>query len=159
MVIRGIVNNVEFYHPDASLTRAEFLKIVINSTGWNVPTANMYIPFNDVSANIWYAPYVSLALSKGMITGARSSFHPNDPITRAEAAKILMTAPGVTINEPSVITFVDLDRYSDLTKYVEAAKSMGILSGQIIGGQLRFRPNDSITRAEIAKVVVNAFHL
>lgn len=117
------------------------------------------LPFDDVATNIWYAPYVSLALSRGMITGANASFRPNAPITRAEATKILMTAPGVRINEPSVITFVDLDPTSDLTKYVEAAKSMSILSGQIIDWQLRFRPNDPITRAEIAKVVVNAFHL
>ncbi len=67
LVVRGIVDNVEFYRPDANLTRAEFLKIVINTTGWNVPTQNLYIPFNDVSLSAWYAPYVSLALSKGMI--------------------------------------------------------------------------------------------
>lgn len=92
----------------------------------------MNIPFDDVSTDIWYAPYVSLALSKGMITGANASFRPNDPITRAEATKILMTAPGKQIDEPSMITFVDLDPTSDLTKYIEAAKSMGILSGQVI---------------------------
>lgn len=95
-----------------------------------------------------------------MITGANTDFRPNDKITRAEATKILMTAPGIKINEPSVITFVDLDSKSDLTKYIEAAKSMGILSGEMrISGQWIFRPNDSITRSEIAKVVANAFHL
>lgn len=29
----------------------------------------------------------------------------------------------------------------------------------MLDGKLKFRPNDSITRAEIAKVVVNAFKL
>lgn len=94
-----------------------------------------------------------------MITGTRIHFDPNDQITRAEAAKILMTAPGVQINEPNNIIFRDLDPTSDLNKYIEVARSMGILSGQIINGELRFRPNDAITRAEIAKIVVNAFHL
>ena len=160
LAVRGIIDNASFYRPNDSLTRAEFLKIVINTAGWNPPTTNIHIPFNDVSSNIWYARYVSFALSKGMITGANTDFRPNDKITRAEATKILMTAPGIKINEPSVITFVDLDSKSDLTKYIEAAKSMGILSGEMrISGQWIFRPNDSITRSEIAKVVANAFHL
>lgn len=159
LVIRGIVDNVAFYRPDAHLSRAEFLKIVINSTGWQVPSTGLNIPFDDVSLNTWYAPYVSLALSKGMIAGNRVSFNPNDSITRAEATKILMTALGVTVIAPRTVSFVDLDMNSDLTKYIEAAKYLKILSGQVIFGQSVFRPNDPITRSEIAKIVVNAFHL
>lgn len=67
LVTRGIIDNVISYQPDASLTRAEFLKIVINSTGWDLPTTTgtgLDIPFNDVSLTVWYAPYVSLARSK-----------------------------------------------------------------------------------------------
>ncbi len=89
LVIRGIIDNVAYYNPNADLTRAEFLKIVINTTGWVVPTANLNIPFNDVSTDTWYAKYVSLALSKGMIR-SDTRFRPNDSISRAEATKILM---------------------------------------------------------------------
>ncbi|MFZ2256299.1 MAG: S-layer homology domain-containing protein [Patescibacteria group bacterium] len=67
LVTRGIIDNVISYQPDASLTRAEFLKIVINSTGWDLPTTTgtgLDIPFNDVSLTVWYAQYVSLARSK-----------------------------------------------------------------------------------------------
>ena len=92
LVIRGIVDNVEFYRPDANLTRAEFLKIVINTTGWQIPKTGLNIPFSDVSSDAWYAPYVSYAISKHMIDGSRTRFNPNDTITRAEATKILMTA-------------------------------------------------------------------
>lgn len=159
LVIRAIIDNAEMYRPDDSLTRAEFLKIVINTAGESVSNVSTNTPFDDVPTDIWYAPYVSLALSKGMITDKNANFRPNAPITRAEATKILMSAPNVPINEPSIFTFSDLDPTSDLNKYIEAARSMGILSGQMIDGELRFRPNDPITRAEIAKVVVNAFHL
>ncbi len=109
--------------------------------------------------NSWYAKYVSLALSKGMISSANLSFRPNYTITRAEAAKILMIALGVTVNEPMSMNFVDVNAASDLAKYIEAAKSLGILSGQIVNGKRIFRPNDSITRAEIAKIVATAFQL
>jgi hypothetical protein len=112
-----------------------------------------------VPENQWYAPYVSLALSKGMITSANRSFNPNSPITRAEATKIIVAALGVDVNQINTFTFTDLDQTSDLSKYVEMAKILGILSGQTINGNLVFRPNDPITRAEIAKVVVNTFKL
>lgn len=159
LAIRGIVDNVALYRPNDNLTRAEYLKIVINTTGWEVPKTNMNSSFNDVSANTWYAKYVSLALSKGMIS-SNTSFRPNDSITRAEATKILMSTSGKKINEPSVLTFVDLNNTSGLNKYIETARSMGILSGQMkINGEWIFRPNDSITRAEIAKIVSNAFGL
>jgi hypothetical protein len=149
---------VSFYHPDASLTRAEFLKIVINTTGWPVPTTGLNIPFNDVPANLWYAPYASLALSKGMIQSS-TRFRPNDPITRSEVSKILTTALGVVVTDPTTLTYSDVSSTMTLVKYIEAATSLGIFSGQIVAGRHIFRPNDPITRAEIVKVVVNAFHI
>lgn len=63
------------------------------------------------------------------------------------------------MNEPTTLSFVDLDITSDLTKYIEAARSFDIISGQEIDGQLRFRPSDPITRAEIAKIEVKTFDL
>lgn len=70
-----------------------------------------------------------------------------------------MIALGVTVSEPSTMTFIDVNKNSDLAKYIEAAKFLNILSGQMRNGKRIFRPNDSITRSEIAKVVANAFGL
>ena len=87
------------------------------------------------------------------------SFRPNYSITRGEAAKILIQSLGVNISQPTSLSFVDTDMTSDLTKYIEAAKYLNILSGQMIEWERFFRPNDPITRAEVAKMVVNAFSL
>ena len=91
LVSRSIINNTTYYRPEDRLTRAEFLKIVINTAGWSVPSMNTTLPYNDVSLNSWYAKYTSFALAKGMIQTS-SRFRPNDTITRAEAMKILMIA-------------------------------------------------------------------
>ena len=131
---------------------------MINTTGWPVPTTGLNIPFSDVPTTLWYAPYVSLALSKGMIQSS-TRFRPNDTITRAEVSKILTTALGVVVTDPVILTYSDVSRSMTLVQYVEAATSLGIFSGQIRAGQRIFRPNDPITRAEIAKVVVNAFRI
>ncbi|MFZ2256300.1 MAG: S-layer homology domain-containing protein [Patescibacteria group bacterium] len=61
------------------------------------------------------------------------------------------------MNEPTTMTFVDVSRTSDLAKYIEATVFLNIFSGQLRNTQRIFRPNDPITRAEIAKVVVNTF--
>lgn len=156
LVSRGIVNNTEKYNPDNNLTRAEFLKIAFNAAGWK--TTGGATLFKDVAANAWYAPYVSLAVSKGIISSKNMNFRPNDTISRAEAAKIIVGIfGGNTANKK--ITFTDVDASSDLAKYIEAAKDLGFFSGQIIDGKLKFRPDHSITRAEIAKVIANAFGL
>ncbi len=55
--------------------------------------------------------------------------------------------------------FHEIPKNSDLAKYIEAAKFLNILSGQVKNNRHIFRPNDSITRSEISKVVVNAFGL
>ncbi len=158
LVMRGIIDNVSYYHPNGWLTRAEFLKIVLNTTGWSRPIIGFNLPYNDVSVNSWQAQYVALALDKGMINRS-FRFRPNDPISRAEAAKILLVTLWVTVTEPTTMTFIDVNRNSDLAKYIEGAVSINIFSGQLVNGRRIFRPSDIITRAEIAKVMVNTFGL
>lgn len=107
---------------------------------------------------MWYAPYVSLALSYGIISDTNTNFRPNDSISRAEVAKIIVGISRVNIGNTET-TFTDVDPASDLAKYIETTKTLGFFSGEVANGKLIFRPNDPITRAEIAKVVVNAFRL
>lgn len=156
LALRWVIDNALYFNPDASLTRAEFLKIVILSTGWDIPSTSLNTPFNDVKENSWYQRYTSLALSKGMIRSA-ARFRPNDPISRAEATKILTIVLWVTVNEPTTMTFVDVSRNSTLVKYIEATVYLNIFSWQLRNWQRVFRPSDAITRAEIAKVIVNTF--
>lgn len=129
----------------------------MNAAGWKTTATGTNI-FEDVPTDSWYAPYVSLALSKGIISDKNTNFRPNDTISRAEASKIIVGIFGTNIIN-SKTSFSDVDESSDLAKYIETAKNLGFLSGQVIDGKLKFRPNDSITRAEIAKIVVKAFNL
>lgn len=157
LVARGIIDNIEKYNPDHHLTRAEFLKIVFNTAGWQVGTGITTV-FTDVTSDAWYAPYISLAVSKGIVSDKSAVFRPNDTISRAEAAKIIVGIfGGNTANRKA--TFADVDEASDFMKYIETAKELGFFSGQVIDGKLHFRPNDAITRSEIAKVIVSAFGL
>lgn len=126
LVARGVVNNVEKYNPDNNLTRAEFLKIAFNAAGWKMGTAGT-TTFKDVPENMWYAPYVSYALSKDIVTGKNANFRPNDSISRAEAAKIIVGIFGASVNSTTT-SFADVDVNSDLAKFVETAKNLGFFS-------------------------------
>lgn len=157
LVARGVIDNTENYKPDNNLTRAEFLKIAMNAAGWNVGTETTTV-FSDVASDMWYTPHVSFALSHDIILGASTNFRPNDSISRAEATKIIVGIFGIdTVTTET--TFTHVNPASDLAKYIETAKVLGFFSGQVVNGKSIFRPNDSITRAEIAKVVVKAFKL
>lgn len=153
LAIRGIVNNVTLFHPDYALTRAEFLKIVGNSVGWQLGTSET--SYADVPADSWFAPYVAYAYSNGIIM-ANANFRPNDTITRAEVAKVLI---GMLRRSPSTTntsSFADVSRTHTLFSYIEAVREIGVFDGQVVNGQRIFRPNDPISRAEVAKVVVRS---
>jgi N-acetylmuramoyl-L-alanine amidase len=83
-------------------------------------------------------------------------FRPNDSITRAEAAKILVSVKRLILAKTGNTAFGDVDNSSELAVYIKTAHEAKIFSGQTIDGKLIFRPNDSITRAEAAKVIISA---
>ena len=72
--------------------------------------------------------------------------------------KMLLGAAGIQTASGATTTFTDVSM-SWMVPYVAQAQSLGIVSGQTVDGQLVFRPNDSITRAEVAKVVVRTMDL
>ena len=71
--------------------------------------------------------------------------------------KILVNILGANTQDIEMSTFEDVDSDSELPKYIEVANEIGIITGEEKNGKTYFRPNDSITRAEIAKVIANAF--
>lgn len=155
LAMHGIIRNAINYSPDNNLTRAEFVKMVVNALGIDV--AGMTASFADVPTTHTLSPYIAAAVEAGLINGDVDMFRPNDSITRAEAMKILVLALG---NIPTPVldsSFADVDPSSTLAKYIEEAKNLGVISGQMVGGDLFFRPSDSITRAEIAKTIAKAF--
>ena len=87
------------FNPEATITRAEVAKMIyvilnygdddkaVNYTGANI--------FSDVVKGAWYEGYVNyMAMTKLVQGRPDGTFGPNDPITTAEAAKMLLTAIG-----------------------------------------------------------------
>ncbi len=115
--------------------------------------------FSDVSPNDWYFDYVSSMSNRGIMSGyGDKSFKPNQPITRAEFVKTLLTAQekiGVNyseFNNDGATNFVDVDTYHWFFDYVNKASANGIVEGY---QDRSFKPNNTITRAEAVKIIYN----
>lgn len=149
-VVAGYSDNT--FRPDNPVTRAEFIKMVVNAFGYDVNENPENIPFADVSASAWFAPYVDVAAKMDIVDGySDGTFRPGNTVNRAEAMKILLTAAGVdTKNAPSS-DFPDVSDNDWFAPYVLKARSMGIVGGYTNGN---FGPADAMTRGQVAKVLV-----
>ena len=87
------------FNPTATITRAEVAKMIYvilnygkDDQAVNYKGAKM---FSDVPAGAWYEGYVNYAATIKLVQGrGNGTFGPNDPVTTAEAAKMLLTAIG-----------------------------------------------------------------
>lgn len=87
---------------------------------------------------------------------ADGSFAPNRQINRAEFCKLLLLATGETPLTSNLQSFPDVPKSAWFFGPVETAKRAGWIKGYEDGS---FRPGQSINRAEVAKVLSEAFVL
>lgn len=141
------------YEPELNITRAEFTKIVVNVFGYDIEQFAGFNPFVDVEDDIWYQPYISAAYANGLLVGySDGTFKPNQNITRAEALRILFEAAFAFEEETYVgnLEFEDVESFAWYYPYVAFAKENGIVDGY---DAKTFGPNNSMKRAEAAKIV------
>lgn len=89
----GIVSGYgdKTFAPGASLTRAEFTKMLVNVFGLADITATS--SFTDVDKNAWYHIYIASAEKYGLAQGyGNGLFGVNDPITRQDAITLIYRA-------------------------------------------------------------------
>ena len=74
-----------------TVNRAEFSKVITLIYSSTVPPIyTTLLPFRDTVNNAWYTPYIVYVYGNGLLTGyPDNTFHPDSPISFAEAAKVL----------------------------------------------------------------------
>ncbi len=133
-------------------TRAEYLKFVLVSRNLDYSNADVSkLKFKDVEKTTWIAKVVATWVKYGLVDSSNEYFRPNSTITRAESIKMLLKSSNVELTKTKKTDFSDVTGWS--VKYVQTAKELWIVNGQLINWKLVFRPNDSITRAESQKIV------
>jgi N-acetylmuramoyl-L-alanine amidase len=112
--------------------------------------------FRDISGNL-YANQITRAAELGIMAGFQDgTFKPNNPLTREQAASIVMEAaylilPSSLIAQlPQAVfsaPFSDVAQNRWSAVKIEQARSLGIIVGD--AGTSRFRPTSNVTRAEL----------
>jgi S-layer homology domain len=112
------------------------------------------VSFTDVGLDYWAYSYISQLACSGVISGySDGTFRPKDPTTRAQLTKMIVLTEGWPLANPDQPTFVDVDGSHLFYRYVETAYAHGIIHGYDGG---LFKPDDYVTRAEVAKMLVLA---
>ena len=133
------------FRPEKGLMRSEIASILHRTL--ISPIAAKEIRFNDVPATNWAFKDIALVVSNGWMEGtSRSTFSPNQEVTRAEMAQILMNVYDWTA--ASSASFDDVSGHW-AEKAIAAAAEQGVLPGYEDGS---FRPDQPITRVETAKL-------
>jgi hypothetical protein len=99
MEAEGIVDGYEdgTYKPNATINRAEFTKILIESkyTDTEIESCIWNDQFSDVGLAAWYAKYICVARNVGIVDGyTDGTYKPENMITFSEAAKIIVNTYG-----------------------------------------------------------------
>jgi hypothetical protein len=112
-------------------------------------------PFTDLPLTDPFYPYVRCLVDRNIISGyADGTFRPMADVTRGQVAKMVANAAGMTESiPPGQQTFSDVPPSNTFWLFIERLAARQIVSGYADG---TFRPVNSITRGQLAKIDANA---
>jgi hypothetical protein len=151
----GVVcgNGMGLFNPETNITREELAKIAVELFDYEITTTSAN--FTDIS-NRWSENYINTLSSLNILTGFEDgTFKPEQSITRAEALKVLLLAKKSTITASSS-TFTDVNESDWFYSYVTFAAANNVIEGYEDG---TFKPEQSITREELAKIAILIYNL
>ncbi|MDM8556722.1 S-layer homology domain-containing protein [Desulfococcaceae bacterium HSG7] len=175
--------DTDLYAPADNINFAEFIKMIVIASpelnenqcqGGDLPfpidVSTIDFPPFSTESGPWYCPYYKNSSIQEWITVLRgldsSRGWPGQKIKRKEVALFLAKAKGVN-NTISVKFFPDVDINNPFANYINACNLYGIFKGypEEIDcnnepnntGERYFCPEKNINRAEVARVINNAF--
>lgn len=140
---------------DALSNRADKLKAEVSAllaSGGEKPKP----VFKDVPQDFWAYKEIMYLYSRNMVSGypATQQFMPGKPITRGQAAAMLVKALKLPLSDaPSA--FPDVKNDNSFRKAIMTVTEKGYFGGD----KGKFRPNDPMTRKQMALVLTRVFQL
>ncbi len=143
------------FRPSSTMTRAEACTVIarILESEENIKGAS---DFADVTDTDWFAKYIGYCREKGLLVSYNGNFYPNNPITRAEFAELVYLTR-LAEDKGTVAAFTDVSETHQRYASIMAAASAGLINGYLENdGTYTFRPENTITRAEVVTVINRA---
>lgn len=122
-----------------------------------VPQTPAKKTFGDI-ANHWSKQYMEKLAEKSILGGYEDgTIKPDNNLTRAEAAKIIVSAIGLSPSSNISLGFADSSEIASWSAgYIQVAVEKGIIKGY---EDNTFKPNQQVTRKELVVLAVRAFAL
>jgi hypothetical protein len=110
--------------------------------------------YSDLMPDSPYYTAVTVLRANEVVSAyADGTFRPYSASTRAQVAKIVVLAFRIPLVAGSGQRFSDVPANDQNARYIETAYAHGLISGYADG---TFRPANSVTRGQLAKIVVQA---
>ena len=145
------------FKPNDPLTRAQMASILSRYLQYEEPSESFASTFVDIEGHWANRPIMAMQ-EKNIIAGyleqGKQLFKPEKQITRAEA--VVMLARVLNLDKASdgfVSKFVDIEDHWAKDN-IMALEEIGIIGGYEENGQMYFKPERNISRAEIGVLVV-----
>lgn len=140
------------FRPDVKTTRAEFISML--NTAFAVPMDGTGSGFTDVKNGDWFAQSIWSAVKAGyMNIYADGLLHPNQPLSRQEAAALTANLTGLEMKNEDA-GFSDGNLIAEWAKrQVSAVAAADIMNGDPKG---YFRPEGDLTRGEAVAIINRA---
>jgi hypothetical protein len=133
---------------DANITRAETAEIIFRLLKKEVKAQQFTSQFPDVISGAWYYESVSFLAGRSILKGyLDGTFRPDNPITRAEFATMISGFDNLVPADYN--NFTDIEGHWAVG-YINSAAEIGWVAGYPDGS---FKPENNITRAEVASVI------
>ncbi|GLC88056.1 InlB B-repeat-containing protein [Lysinibacillus piscis] len=149
---QGIING----YPDGTFRPNEFIKrqhvVVMLARALELEPIREAASFIDVPVNHPYYEAIMKLQQAGIIDGSKGAFNPDEIVTRAQMAKILVGALNLSLGGTN--TFKDVNETHWSYDYITALEREGIA----LGSNGYFNPNAPLTRAQFVALLYRAFH-
>ena len=150
------------FRPDNSITRAEFAKILVSAVVDDDADEKPLVSFEDIDSHHWAYRYINKANKylSGYSLGGRYFYFPDNAAVREDIAVALVLALNLQYeahSEDTLYNFTDKrDISENFRKYIAIAYENGLIKGFEDG---TFRPQDKLTRAQVAQLISNALKI
>ncbi len=143
------------FKPGGTMTRAEACTVISRLLEKEENIAGTSA-FADVQSTDWFAKYIGFCESRGLLKSYSGNFLPNQPITRAEFAELVYLT-NLAKDTGKAVAFTDVNESHAKYASIKAAASAGLINGYLeADGTYTFRPDNTITRAEVVTVINRA---
>jgi IPT/TIG domain/S-layer homology domain len=112
-------------------------------------------PWSDAPNAFWVQTYSVTDVQVGTVAEgyADGTFRPDQPVTRAEFAKMAVSGLGIATQNPATPTFMDVLPGSTFYAYVEGAYAAGLVEGMTTPAGKVFAPDADISRQQTNSIL------